>query len=167
MDGFTVLPMEEAAPLGDIFVTLTGCKDVITKQHMEKMKDGVLLANSGHFDVEINKEDLQSLAKKTWQQKPDITGYALADGRVINLLAEGRLVNLAAGMGHPVEIMDMSFALQARGLEYMAKTGKTLAPGVYPVPREIDQAIARQKLAALGLAIDTLTPEQHKYYYCE
>ena len=167
MDGFTVLPMEEAAPLGDIFVTLTGCKDVITKQHMEKMKDGVLLANSGHFDVEINKEDLQSLAKKIWQQKPDITGYALADGRVINLLAEGRLVNLAAGMGHPVEIMDMSFALQARGLEYMAKTGKTLAPGVYPVPREIDQAIARQKLAALGLAIDTLTPEQHKYYYCE
>jgi len=167
MDGFRVMTMEEAAPLGDIFVTLTGCKDVITKAHMEKMKDGALLANSGHFDVEINKNDLTALSKRIWQRKPDIMGYEMEDGRVLNLLAEGRLVNLAAGMGHPVEIMDMSFALQALGLAYMAANGSQLENRLYAVPREIDRSVAEQKLAAMGLSIDALTEEQRKYYYCE
>ena len=163
MDGFQVLPMEEAAPLGDMFITLTGCKGVLRKEHFQKMKDGALLANSGHFDVEICLPELRELAVKEWRRKPDITGYQLADGRIINLLAEGRLVNLAAGMGHPAEIMDMSFALQAKCLEYVAKHGAELDNKLYPVPREIDQEVARMKLEALGLAIDRLTPEQERY----
>ena len=163
MDGFQVLPMEEAAALGDVFLTLTGCRDVIRKEHFEIMKDGVLLANSGHFDVEICIPDLRGLSVKEWQRKPDITGYQLADGRIINLLAEGRLVNLAAGMGHPAEIMDMSFALQAKCLEYLAKNKGRLENKLYPVPREIDQEVARMKLDALGISIDELTPEQERY----
>lgn len=163
MDGFTVLPMDEAAPLGDIFITLTGCRDVITARHIERMKDGAILANSGHFDVEISKPDLEALAVRTWRRKPDITGYELADGRVVNLLAEGRLVNLAAGMGHPAEIMDMSFAIQAKSLAHLARHGQTLEKRLYPVPREIDEAVARLKLDALGTRIDTLTPEQAQY----
>lgn len=163
MDGFQVLPMDEAAAVGDIFITLTGCKDVLTARHFTHMKDGALLANSGHFDVEINIPDLRGLAKREWQRKPDIMGYEMADGRVLNLLAAGRLVNLAAGMGHPAEIMDMSFALQAKCLEYLALQRGRLENRLYPVPREIDLAVAGMKLEALGLAIDRLSPEQERY----
>ncbi len=163
MDGFTVLPMEEAAKIGDIFVTITGCKDVITGAHYPLMKDGVLLANSGHFDVEINKPDLSALAVEEWDRKPNIRGYKMSDGRVINLLSEGRLVNLAAGNGHPAEIMDMSFAIQAKGLEYLLANKGTLLPHLYSVPAETDREIAAIKLAALGVSIDQLTAEQDAY----
>lgn len=163
MDGFQVLPMREAAKIGDLFITLTGCKDVITKEHLALMKDGVLLANAGHFDVEINKIDLEAMAEKIEQRKPCVTGYYTADGRWLNLLAEGRLVNLAGGMGHPAEIMDMSFALQAKCLEYLAATAGTLDKGVYDVPREIDIAVANLKAKALGATLDTLTDEQKAY----
>ena len=163
MDGFRVMPMREAAPLGDLFVTLTGCADVICAEYMERMKDGVLLANSGHFDVEINKSDLERLSVESWERKPNIRGYRMRDGRVLNLLAEGRLVNLAAGNGHPAEIMDLSFALQAKGLEYLAAHGASLPPRVYAVPAEIDRAVAEQKLAAMHVEIDRLTTEQQAY----
>lgn len=163
MDGFLVMPMEKAAPLGDLFVTLTGCRDVIRREHLEVMKDGVLLANSGHFDVEIDKIALTSMAKRTWERKPNIMGYELADGRILNLLAEGRLVNLAAGNGHPAEIMDMSFAIQAKGLEYLAKNGKNMEKKLYSVPGEIDTYVAKAKLKAGNISIDTLSEEQEKY----
>jgi adenosylhomocysteinase len=163
MDGFEVMMMDEAAPIGDLFVTLTGCCDVIRREHFEVMKDGVLLANSGHFDVEIDKKALAEMAVEVWQRKPNITGYRMPDGRVLNLLAEGRLVNLAAGNGHPAEIMDMSFALQAKSLEYLAKTAGTLEHKVYPVPAEIDMEVARLKLASLSAKIDKLSPEQEAY----
>ena len=163
MDGFTVMPMDDAAPLGDIFVTLTGCSDVITKKHIEKMKDGVLLANSGHFDVEINKTDLESLSTKIFDRKPNIKGYVMSDGRIINLLAEGRLVNLAAGNGHPAEIMDMSFAIQAKSLEYLAKNKGKLEKKLYAVPEEIDSAVALLKLKTMNIEIDTLTDDQKEY----
>lgn len=163
MDGFTVLPMQEAARLGDLFVTLTGCCDVLTRAHFEVMKDGVLLANSGHFDVEINKAELEALAVEIWERKPNIRGYRMADGRVLNLLADGRLVNLAAGNGHPAEIMDMSFGIQAKSLEYLAKNGKTLKKRVYAVPAEIDRAVAGIKLAAGSISIDRLNDEQIAY----
>ena len=145
MDGFIVLPMDKAAEVGDLFITLTGCNDVITKQHMKKMKD------------------LEALSVSIAQRKPCVTGYTMADGRILNLLAEGRLVNLAAGNGHPAEIMDMSFALQAKCLEYLAKNGKTLAHGVYDVPKEIDVEVAMLKAKALGADLDVLTPEQKAY----
>lgn len=163
MDGFTVLPMREAAKIGDLFVTLTGCRDVLTREHFEVMKDGALLANSGHFDVEINKEDLAALATEIRERKPNIRGYRMADGRMLNLLADGRLVNLAAGNGHPAEIMDMSFGIQAKSLEYLAKTRGTLEKKVYAVPAEIDEAVATIKLAAESVQIDVLTPEQTAY----
>ncbi len=165
MDGFLVMPMEKAAAIGDIFVTLTGCRDVIRREHLERMKDGVLLANSGHFDVEIDKKALEELAVNVWDRKPNIKGYRMADGRILNLLAEGRLVNLAAGNGHPAEIMDMSFALQAKSLEYLARSGRELAPGVYQVPREIDREVAELKLRSMGVSIDTLTDEQYAYLH--
>lgn len=163
MDGFTVLPMREAAKVGDLFVTLTGCRDVLTREHFGVMKDGALLANSGHFDVEINKEDLAALATEIRERKPNIRGYRMADGRMLNLLADGRLVNLAAGNGHPAEIMDMSFGIQAKSLEYLAKTRGTLENKVYAVPAEIDKAVATIKLAAESVQIDVLTPEQTAY----
>lgn len=163
MDGFTVLPMREAAKVGDLFVTLTGCRDVLTREYFEVMKDGALLANSGHFDVEINKEDLAALATEIRERKPNIRGYRMADGRMLNLLADGRLVNLAAGNGHPAEIMDMSFGIQAKSLEYLAKTRGTLENKVYAVPAEIDKAVATIKLAAESVQIDVLTPEQTAY----
>lgn len=163
MDGFTVLPMHEAAKLGDLFVTLTGCRDVLTRRDFAVMKDGALLANSGHFDVEINKDDLAALAVEIWERKPNIRGYRMADGRVLNLLADGRLVNLAAGNGHPAEIMDMSFGIQAKSLEFLAREGKTMASGVYAVPAEIDRAVAEIKLRANGIQIDALTEEQSAY----
>ena len=163
MDGFTVMPMDEAAKIGDIFVTLTGCSDVIVDRHFKVMKDGVLLANSGHFDVEINKEQLASLSKRIWDRKPNIMGYEMEDGRVINLLAEGRLVNLAAGNGHPAEIMDMSFAIQAKSLEFLAKNKGKLEKKLYSVPEETDNAVAALKLKTMGIGIDTLTEEQKEY----
>lgn len=163
MDGFTVLPMNKAAEIGDIFLTLTGCRDVITKKDMEKMKDGVLLANAGHFDVEINKNDLLALSNRVFPRKPCVTGYELPDGRVLNLLAEGRLVNLAAGNGHPAEIMDMSFALQAKCLAYLATDGCALEHKVYDVPKAIDREVALLKARALHAELDTLTPEQEAY----
>ena len=163
MDGFTVLPMDEAAKIGDLFVTLTGCADVLVGRHFEVMKDGVLLSNSGHFDVEINKKDLSSLAVEEWERKPNIRGYRMKDGRVLNLLAEGRLVNLAAGNGHPAEIMDMSFGIQAKSLEYLAKHGRSLEKRVYAVPFEIDREVADIKLASMKVSIDKLTPEQVEY----
>ena len=163
MDGFTVMPMDDAAPLGDIFVTLTGCSDVITKKHIEKMKDGVLLANSGHFDVEINKTDLESLSTKIFDRKPNIKGYVMSDGRIINLLAEGRLVNLAAGNGHPAEIMDMSFAIQALSAKYLVEHQGQFTEMLMDVPEEVDMETARKKLAFMGKGIDTLTPEQERY----
>jgi adenosylhomocysteinase len=163
MDGFTVMPMDEAAKIGDIFVTLTGCADVITARHIKTMKDGVLLANSGHFDVEINKRDLSSLAVREFDRKPNIKGYEMEDGRIINLLAEGRLVNLAAGNGHPAEIMDMSFAIQAKSLEFLAKNKGKLQKKLYAVPEEIDCAVAKLKLETMGISIDALTEEQKEY----
>ena len=163
MDGFEVRPMDEAAKYGDLFVTLTGCCDVIRAEHFAVMKDGALLANSGHFDVEIDKVALEKAAVRVWERKPNIVGYELPDGRVLNLLAEGRLVNLAAGNGHPAEIMDMSFALQAKCLEYMAKEGRSLKAGVYQVPREIDMEVAAMKLEAMGSKIDVLSEKQKEY----
>ncbi len=163
MDGFTVLPMDEAARIGDLFVTLTGCADVICRRHFEVMKDGALLANSGHFDVEINKQELAALSTEIWERKPNIRGYRMADGRVLNLLADGRLVNLAAGNGHPAEIMDMSFGIQAKSLEYLASHAGSLEKKVYAVPAETDRAVAEIKLAAMGITIDRLTPEQEAY----
>ena len=163
MDGFTVLPMDEAARVGDLFVTLTGCSDVIRREHFEVMKDGVLLANSGHFDVEIDKKALLDLSVSDWERKPNIHGYRMADGRVLNLLAEGRLVNLAAGNGHPAEIMDMSFAIQAKGLEYLAQNAGKLEKRVYAVPAEIDRRVAEIKLASMNVSIDALSDEQKAY----
>ncbi len=163
MDGFTVLPMDEAAKIGDLFVTLTGCADVLVRRHFDVMKDGVLLSNSGHFDVEINKKDLEEASVESWERKPNIRGYRMPDGRMINLLAEGRLVNLAAGNGHPAEIMDMSFGIQAKSLAHLAKNGKFLDKRVYAVPAEIDREVADIKLRAMNIAIDTLTPEQVEY----
>ena len=163
MDGFTVMPMDEAAKIGDLFVTLTGCADVIRERHFAVMKDGALLANSGHFDVEINKKELSAGAVEIWQRKPNIMGYRMKDGRILNLLAEGRLVNLAAGNGHPAEIMDMSFGIQALCLEYLVKHGKDMEHKVYQVPREIDAAVAAIKLSSMGVTIDTLTDEQKAY----
>lgn len=163
MDGFTVRTMDEAAPLGDLFITVTGCRDVIRREHFAAMKDGVLLCNSGHFDVEIDKVALGEMAERVWDRKPNIQGYQLPDGRILNLLAEGRLVNLAAGNGHPAEIMDMSFAIQAKSLEYLAKTRGTLEKKVYAVPREIDLEVATLKAAALGAGIDVLSDEQRAY----
>ena len=163
MDGFDVMPMDEAAARGDLFITLTGCRDVIRREHFAVMKNGVLLANAGHFDVEIDKVALGRMAVRTEERKPNIVGYELPDGRILNLLAEGRLVNLAAGNGHPAEIMDMSFAIQAKSLEYLYKNRDTLTARVFRVPAEIDCEVATRKLAGMGLAIDALTEEQKAY----
>ena len=163
MDGYAVMPMDAAASLGDFFVTATGCSKVITKQHFEKMKDGAVLCNAGHFDVEVDKNALEDLAASHKPLRKNIEGYFLPDGRVLCVLAEGRLVNLAAGDGHPAEIMDMSFAIQALAVEYMAAHAQAMAPGVYPIPQELDQWVAALKLKAMGSAIDSLTPEQERY----
>ena len=163
MDGFRVMTMDEACALGDLFITVTGCKDVIRAEHFDKMKDGVLLSNSGHFDVEIDKVALAKKAAKIWERKPNIAGYEMPDGRIINLLAEGRLVNLAAGNGHPAEIMDMSFAIQAKSLEYLVKNEGKLEKKVYQVPREIDEEVAALKLRALGASLEVLSEEQKAY----
>jgi adenosylhomocysteinase len=163
MEGYEIKTMDEAAPLGDIFISTTGCNKVITRRHYEVMKDGVLIANAGHFDVEVDKKDLESLAIEVFPRKKNITGYKMGDGRIINLLGDGRLVNLAAGNGHPAEIMDMSFGIQALCLEYLAKNGSGLTPNVYDVPKSIDESVARLKLASMGLKTDSLTPDQEEY----
>jgi adenosylhomocysteinase len=163
MDGFEVMPMSEAAKHGDYFVTVTGNRDVIRKEHFEVMKDGAILSNAGHFDVEVNKVELEALAKSKRVVRKDIEEFVLADGRKLYLLAEGRLVNLAAGDGHPAEIMDMTFALQAVSLEYVSKNYQTIGKKVINVPYELDEAVARYKLEALGIGIDKLTPEQKAY----
>ena len=161
MDGFRVMSMEEAAPLGDVFLTLTGNIHVIRREHFEKMKNGVVLGNAGHFDVEISKPDLESLAVKKEQLRDNIDTYIMKDGRRINLLGEGRLTNLACADGHPIEIMDLSFSLQLEAALYIY-THK-IANGLYPVPMEIDREVMNSKLAALGVKIDSMTPEQVEY----
>jgi adenosylhomocysteinase len=163
MDGFKVMKMDEAARQGDFFITVTGCEKVIIKKHYEVMKDGAILANAGHFDVEIWKPDLDELSVEKKEQRKNIMGYKMRDGRWINLLGDGRLVNLAAGDGHPAEIMDMSFALQALSAKYMLQNGKDLEKKVYNVPKEIDQYVAQLKLKAWQIEIDQLTAEQEKY----
>ena len=163
MDGFSVAKMEEAAKTGDFFVTVTGCKDVITEKSFKNMKDGAILCNAGHFNVEINLTELERLAVKTIPQRNNITGYVLPDGRTISVIAEGRLVNLAAGDGHPAEIMDMSFSIQALCAEYIVKNRSSLKISVNDVPEEIDRKVALRKLQSWGTQIDTLTPEQEKY----
>ena len=163
MDGFRVMPMQEAARIGDIFVTVTGDLNVIDRQHFESMKDGAIVANSGHFNVEINIPALESLAKEKRLARPFVEQYILPDGRSINLLGEGRLINLAAAEGHPASVMDMSFANQALSLEYLARNVDKFEKKVYSAPEQIDKEIARLKLEAMGVLIDTLTPEQVKY----
>ena len=163
MENFQVMPMDEAAKYGDIFVTATGCKDVIVGRHFEVMKDNAILCNSGHFDCEVDVAALGAMSVERFPRRENIEGFRLKDGRTLNVLAEGRLVNLAAGNGHPAEIMDMSFAVQALSLEWLAKHRDSLEKKVYEVPGEIDDQIGRVKLAAMGLAIDTLTPEQKEY----
>ena len=163
MENFRVMPMDEAAKYGDIFVTATGCKDVIVERHFQVMKDNAILCNSGHFDCEVDVKRLGELAVERFSRRENIEGFRLPDGRTLNVLAEGRLVNLAAGNGHPAEIMDMSFAVQALSLEWLAKHAGQLEKKVYNVPDEIDDQIGRVKLAAMGLSIDTLTQAQKDY----
>ncbi len=163
MDGYQVMPLIEAAKIGDIFITATGDVNVIDKAHFLEMKGGAILANSGHFNAEINIPALEKLAKAKRQMRPFVDEYTLADGRRLFLLGEGRLINLAAAEGHPASVMDMSFANQALCLEYLAKNKGKLKPKVYPVPEEIDNEIGRLKLEAMNIAIDSLTKEQKKY----
>ena len=163
MDGYQVMPMAEAARLGDLFITVTGCSGVITAEHFEHMKDGAILTNAGHFDVEVDMAGLNALAVEKYEARHNIQGYVLPDGKTLFVIAEGRLVNLAAGDGHPAEIMDMSFAIQALSAEYLAKHRAELVPGVISVPRELDEAVARRKLRAMGVSIDSLSPEQEDY----
>ncbi len=165
MDGFRVMSMDEAAGLGDVFITVTGCKDVIRGRHYAKMKNGALLANAGHFDVEINKPELKESSAGSRVVRQNIEEFAMPDGRKLYLLAEGRLVNLAAGDGHPAEIMDMSFALQALSARHMLENGRNLEKRVYRVTEEIDKRVAEIKLKSLGMGIDRLTPEQEEYLY--
>jgi adenosylhomocysteinase len=163
MDGFRVMPMLEAARIGDILVTATGDINVIDRHDFEVLKDGAILANSGHFNVEVNIPALAEMAVEVRQPRPGVDQYIMADGRKLSVLGEGRLVNLAMAEGHPASVMDMSFANQALGIEYLVAEGSTLEKKVYPVPEEIDREIARIKLTAMGLEIDLLTPEQQKY----
>ena len=163
MDGFQVMTMAQAATEGDIFITVTGVLSAIDEQHLRGMKDGAILANSGHFNVEINIPSLEEMAVSKRTVRQFVEEYTLKDTRRIYLLGEGRLINLAAAEGHPSSVMDMSFANQALSLEYLAKEGRNLTPDVHPVPKQLDQEIARLKLDSLGVTIDKLTPEQEKY----
>jgi adenosylhomocysteinase len=163
MDGYEVMPALAAAERGDIFVTVTGSKSVLRREHFERMKDGALLANAGHFDVEIDLDDLSALAEDVREVRPLVESYILADGRRLHLLARGRVVNLAAAEGHPAAVMDVSFALQALCIQELLGGG--LPPGVHPVPAAIDREVARLKLASLGVEIDALTPEQEAYLH--
>lgn len=163
MDGYRVMPMEEAAKIGDVFVTLTGDKNVLRKEHFESMKNGAIVCNSGHFNVEIDIPALEALATSKRQTRDFVDEYTVAGGRKLYLLGEGRLINLAAAEGHPAVVMDMSFANQALSAEYMMRNAKSLEKKVYVVPTDIDQEIARLKLKSMGVTIDTLTPEQVQY----
>ncbi len=163
MDGYRVMPLMEAAKIGDIFITIAGDKHVIDKAHLQAMKTGAILANSGHFNVEINIPALEGMARSKQRIRPFMDEYTLNDGRRLYLLGEGRLINLAAAEGHPANVMDMSFANQALSLEYIAKNRDKLEPKVYPVPEGIDKQVARLKLNSMGIKIDSLTPEQEKY----
>jgi adenosylhomocysteinase len=163
MDGYRVMSMNEAAKIGDVFVTVTGNKNVIAKDHFETMKNGAVIANSGHFNVEIDIPVLEKMAKSKRPTRDFVEEYAMGDGRKIYLLGEGRLINLAAAEGHPASVMDMSFANQALAAEYLAKNHKSLAPSVFSVPVELDKRVAKLKLEAMGIKIDRLTPEQEEY----
>jgi len=163
MDGYRVMPLIEAAKIGDIFITIAGDKHVIDEAHIQAMRDGAILANSGHFNVEINIPALEKMARSKRQMRPFTDEYTMNDGRRLYLLGEGRLINLAAAEGHPANVMDMSFANQALSLEYIAKNQGKLETKVYPVPKEIDKQVARLKLNSMGINIDSLTPEQEKY----
>ena len=163
MDGFEVMPMREAAKVGEIFCTVTGCRDIITTEHFELMRDGAILSNAGHFDVEIDMAGLEKLAVRKYEARHNITGYELPNGKTIFVLGEGRLVNLACADGHPAEIMDMSFAIQALSAEYLARHRGALPVEPIRVPREIDDAVARRKLASLNVEIDGMTDVQKEY----
>ena len=163
MDGYEVMPMAEAAALGDIFITVTGCSGVITAEHFDKLKDGAILSNAGHFDVEVDMAALEKIAVKKYEARHNIQGYVLPNGKTVFTIAEGRLVNLAAADGHPAEIMDMSFAVQALSAEYLVKKRGTLPNTVIGFPRELDEAVAFRKLRAMGVSIDALSDEQKAY----
>ncbi len=163
MQGYAVMPMDEAAALGDIFVSVTGCKDVLTRAHFGKIKDGALLCNAGHFDCEISVADLEATHTKKYEARKHVTGYTLPGGNTLFLLGGGRLVNLAAGNGHPADIMDLSFSVQALALEWLVQQRGKLEKKLYLLPDHIDADIAANKLAAMGLHIDALTPAQQQY----
>jgi adenosylhomocysteinase len=163
MDGFEVVPMTTAARTGDLFVTVTGDLNVLRAEHFQRMKDGATICNSGHFDAEIDIPALEKMARKSRKIRHELVEYTLRGGKRINLLAEGRLVNLASAEGHPAMVMDMSFANQALGVEYLKKQGKKLENRVYPIPSAIDDEIARLKLRSMAIRIDRLTPEQKEY----
>ena len=163
MDGFEVMPMDEAASIGDLFITLTGNRDVVARRHFELMKDGAIVCNSGHFNVEIDIEGLEEMKTSKREVRREVVEYGLPSGRKVFLLGEGRLINLAAAEGHPASVMDMSFANQALSVEHIVKSAKDLEIGVYPVPPGIDMEVARLKLDAMAVSIDKLTPEQEKY----
>ncbi|MBO7255747.1 MAG: adenosylhomocysteinase [Bacteroidales bacterium] len=167
MDGFDVMPMTQAAEFGDFFVTVTGCDDVITMEHFAKMKDGAICCNAGHFDCEVNVAAIEAQAVEKWKARENIMGYRLENGRRIFIIAQGRLVNLASGDGHPAEIMDMSFAIQALSAEYIVKNRSLITSKVVDVPESVDNAVAQMKLASWNKQIDVLTPEQHKYLFGE
>ncbi|MBE6648766.1 MAG: adenosylhomocysteinase [Ruminococcaceae bacterium] len=163
MDGFKVMPMEKAAEIGDVFVTVTGCRDIITEKSFLKMKDGAILCNAGHFDVEVDVKGLKEISVKSFEARQNIMGYTLSNGNTLYVIAEGRLVNLASGDGHPAEIMDMSFAIQALSVLYLATNRDKIKGKVVPVPEEIDNDVAMRKLKFLGVELDVLTDEQKKY----
>ena len=163
MDGFDVLPMAKAAKVADFIVTATGDKDIVTAKHIPALKDGVVLANAGHFNNEISIQDLERVAKSKRRVREFVDEYTVAGGKRIDVLAEGRLVNLAAGQGHPVEIMDMSFSIQAVSAAHLARHAGELEPRVYPVPEPLDEKVAHLKLETMGIRIDSLSPAQKKY----
>ena len=163
MDGFDVMTMDSAVPLGDLFITATGCSDIITERHFDSLKDGAILCNAGHFNVEVDVDWLDKHVSDNREHRNNIMGYTLKNGRTIFVLAQGRLVNLASGDGHPAEIMDMSFAIQALSAQYLAQNYKDLKPGVIPVPQELDAYVAWKKLESCGIAIDKLTAKQESY----
>ena len=163
MDGFRIMTMDEAAKYGDIFVTVTGCKDVIVERHFDVMKDNAVLCNAGHFDCEVDIACLRKISVDSYERRNNIIGYKMKDGRTLNVLGEGRLVNLACGMGHPAEIMDMSFSVQALALKWLVDHKDTLETKVYDIPSSIDDEIGRAKLAAMNIKIDKLTAEQEAY----
>jgi adenosylhomocysteinase len=163
MDGFRVMSMADAAAIGDVFITVTGNKSVLDREHFERIKDGAIICNSGHFNVEINIDALEKMSASKREARGYVDEYSLKDGRKVFLLGEGRLINLAAAEGHPASVMDMSFANQALSVEYMVKNHKSLNKDVFPVPEDLDRLVAKMKLDAMGVKIDKLTSEQEAY----